>query len=144
MPIDIGRVGIWTGGLDAHPSARAQEAAQRVEALGFETMWIPEAVGRDPFLTAALLLSATSRLRVATGIANVYARDAMTTNACYRTLEEAYPGRFLLGLGVSSPALVQGVRKHDYDKPLAYMRSYLEGMDQAMFRAVGPAERPPR
>jgi probable F420-dependent oxidoreductase len=144
MVLDIGRVGIWTGAFDAHPAARIQDAARELEALGFPTLWIPEAVGRDPFVTAGLLLSATSTLRLATGIANVYARDAMSTAACQKTLAEAYPGRFLLGLGVSSPVLVQTVRKHDYDKPLAYMKSYLTAMDQAMYSAVAPKEDPGR
>ena len=66
MAFDIGRVGIWTGAFDGHPAPRIQEAAQQVEALGFPTLWIPEGTGRDPFVTAGLLLSATSQLRVAT------------------------------------------------------------------------------
>ena len=59
-----------------------------------------------------------------------------------RSLEEAFPGRFLLGLGVSHHTLVEWVRKHDYSKPLSYMRDYLAAMDKALFRAVGPKERP--
>ena len=90
---------------------------------------------------AGLLLSATSTLTVALGIANVYARDAMTTAAAQKTLAEAYPGRFLLGLGVSSPVLVEKVRGHDYGKPLSYMKAYLEAMDRAPFNAVGRASR---
>ena len=142
--IDIGRIGIWTGVLDAHPTAAAQEAARLVESLGFATLWIPEAVGRDPFVAAANYLAATSTLRLATGIANIYARDPMTTAACQKTLAEAYPGRFLLGLGVSHHHLVERLRKHDYSKPLAYMRQYLTDMDEALFMAVGPAQDPGR
>ena len=141
--VDIGRIGIWTGVLDAVPSAEAQRTAARIEALGFGTLWIPETIGRDPFVTAALLLSATTRLTVATGIANVYARDAVTMANTQRTLEEAFPGRFLLGLGVSHQHLVERVRQHDYSKPYSYMARYLDDMDGAVFRAVGPAERPP-
>ena len=139
MTLSIGRIGIWTGALDAHPTSAAQEAAQRLEALGYPTLWIPEAVGRDPFVAAANLLAATSTLQLATGIANIYARDPMTTAACQNTLAEAYPGRFLLGLGVSHRHLVTGVRKHDYSRPLSYLRDYLAGMEQA----PAPA-RPPR
>jgi probable F420-dependent oxidoreductase len=112
--------------------------------MGYPVLWINEATGRDPFVLATLLLSATSTLRLATGIANVYARDAMTTVACQKTLAEAFPGRFLLGLGVSSPVLVEKVRKHSYDKPLSYLKSYLAAMDEAMFNAVGPTEDPGR
>jgi probable F420-dependent oxidoreductase len=59
-------------------------------------------------------------------------------------LAEAYPDRFLLGLGVSSPVLVEKVRGHDYTKPLSYMKAYLEAMDRAPFNAVGPSEPPQR
>lgn len=142
MTIDIGRVGVWTAVLDAVPSREAQVAAGRLEELGFSTLWIPEAVGRDPFVTATLLLSATSQLRVATGIANIYARDAVTMANTQRSLEEAFPGRFLLGLGVSHAHLVNRVRKHDYSKPYSHMVQYLDDMDTAVFRGVGPQERP--
>ena len=144
MTIDIGRIGIWTAAFEAHSSSRAREAAQELEAMGYPVLWINEATGRDPFVLATLLLSATSTLKLATGIANVYARDAMTMAACQKTLAEAFPGRFLLGLGVSSPVLVEKVRRHSYDKPLSYLKSYLAAMDEAMFNAVGPTEDPGR
>ena len=142
--MDLGRIGIWTSAFDAHPSAAAREAAVELEELGYRTLWLNEATGRDPFAMAGVLLSATSTLNLALGIANVYARDAMTTAAAQKTLAEAYPNRFLLGLGVSSPVLVEKVRGHDYGKPLSYMKAYLAAMDAAMFNAVGPAERPER
>jgi probable F420-dependent oxidoreductase len=140
--IDIGRVGIWTGVLDTVPSSEAQRIARRIEELGFPTLWIPETIGRDPFITATLLLSATSTLKVATGIANIYARDALTMANTQRSLEEAFPGRFLLGLGVSHEHLVDRVRHHDYSKPYSQMVRYLDEMDGALFMAVGPADRP--
>lgn len=142
QPFDLGRVGIWTGVLDAVSSVEAKAVAGRLEGWGFPTLWIPETVGRDPFVTAALLLGATSKLQIATGIANIYARDAVTMANTQRTLEEAFPGRFLLGLGVSHHHLVDRVRHHDYDKPYSRMVEYLTAMDEAIFRAVGPATRP--
>jgi probable F420-dependent oxidoreductase len=144
MAIDIGRIGIWTGALDGHPTAQAQEACRTLESLGYATLWIPEAVGRDPFVAAANYLSATSRLRLATGIANIYARDPITMAACQKTLAEAYPDRFLLGLGVSHWHLVEHLRKHSYSKPLSYMKEYLAAMDAARFLAVGPEHEPAR
>ena len=140
--MDIGKVGIWTGVLDSVPSAEAQALAQRIEALGFPTLWIPETIARDPFVTATLLLSATTKLKIATGIANIYARDALTMANTQRSLEEAFPGRFLLGLGVSHEHLVDRVRHHDYSKPYSAMVKYLDDMDNALFMGVGPAERP--
>jgi len=139
-----GRVGLWTGVLDAHPTSVAKDAAKEIEQLGFTTLWIPEAVGRDPFVAAANYLSGTSSLKIATGIANIYARDPMTMNGCVRTLAEAYPDRFLLGLGVSHAHLVAGVRKHDYSKPYSHMVEYLDRMDRSRFMAVGPSDTPPR
>ena len=119
-------------------SVANREAAQELEAMGFPILWINETTGRDPFVLATMLLAATSTLKLATGIANVYARDALTMSACQKTLAEAFPGRFLLGLGVSSPVLVERVRKHSYDKPLTYLSSYLDDMDAAPFNAVPP------
>ncbi len=142
--IDLGRIGIWTGTVDAHPTSVAQEACRTIEALGYQTLWIPEAVGRDPFVAAANYLAATTTLTLATGIANVYARDPMTTASCQKTLSEAYPERFLLGLGVSHHHLVERLRKHDYSRPLSYMRQYLTDMDESLFMAVGPADSPGR
>ena len=101
-------------------------------------------MGRDPFVASANYLAATTRLRLATGIANIYARDPMTMVGCQKTLAEAYPGRFLLGLGVSHHHLVERLRKHSYDKPLAYMKAYLAAMDDSMFAAVGPEGDPGR
>ncbi|MCE2532535.1 MAG: TIGR03620 family F420-dependent LLM class oxidoreductase, partial [Acidimicrobiia bacterium] len=140
--IDLGPVGIWTGVLDQVPSARAAELAAEIEELGYKSIWIPEAVGRDPFVMATLILAGTSSIKVATGIANIYARDAMTMANAQRTVAEAFEDRFLLGLVVSHAHLVAGLRKHDYSRPLSYMREYLERMHKAVFFAHGPEELP--
>jgi probable F420-dependent oxidoreductase len=142
--VDMGRVGIWQGVFDAHPMRDAQAGARLIEELGFPSMWLPEAVGRDPFVTSSLLLSATENLKVATGIANIYARDPMTMAAGQKTLAEAFPARFLLGLGVSHAPIVAGLRKHDYGKPYSYMVDYLDRMDASLFMAVGPQQEPGR
>jgi len=137
--MDIGRVGIWTFSLELQPAARAQEAAGEIESLGYRALWIPEALGREAFTHAGLLLAGTRRLIVATGIANIWARDAMTMAAGEKTLAEAYPGRFLLGIGVSHAPLVEAVRGHRYEKPLSFMRRYLDAMDAAPFLAAPPS-----
>ena len=141
--MDIGRIGIWTFALDLQPAAHAQEAAAEIEALGYGAIWIPEALGREAFTNAAVLLAGTRRIVVATGIANIWARDAMAMAAAQKTLAEAYPDRFLLGMGVSHAPLV-GMRGHDYGKPLSAMRRYLDAMDCAPFLAAGPATPPKR
>jgi probable F420-dependent oxidoreductase len=142
--MDIGRVGIWTGYLDSHPAAKAQQVAAELEALGYPTLWYPESRGRETFSNAGLYLSATKRLIAATGIANMYARDAVTMAAGQRTLAEAYPGRFLLGIGVSHKLSVEGVRGHRYERPLTTLRAYLDAMDAAPFAAFPPAQPPIR
>ena len=142
--VELGTYGIWYGRIDALPTSQAKEAAQLVESLGFGTLWVAEAVGRDPFVSSSILLGATSKLALATGIANIYARDPMTMVAGQKTLAEAFPDRFLLGLGVSHANLVAGVRKHDYSKPYSFMVEYLARMDKALFMAHGPANDPGR
>lgn len=111
-----------------------------LEEQGWPCLWIPETVARDPFVAAGVMLGATTNLRVATGIASIWARDAMTTANAAKTLNEAYDGRFLLGLGASHHTITEWVRKHDYSKPLSTMRTYLERMDASMFKGVEPAE----
>jgi len=117
--------------------------ARRLEALGYSALWLPEAGGRDPFVTAARILDHTDTLIVATGIANLYARDAMAMKAAQLTLAEQSGGRFLLGVGVSHRLLVEDIRGHVYGPPLAAMKAFLDRFDAATYGAVAPAERPP-
>jgi probable F420-dependent oxidoreductase len=142
--MDIGRIGIWTFTLDLVPSARSVGLVDELDELGFGAVWVPEAVGREAFTNASLLLRGGTDITVATGIAGIYGRDAMTANAAHRTLTEAYPDRFLLGLGVSHQVMVEGVRKHDYTKPFSTMRTYLDAMDASMFFAAEPTVAPQR
>jgi probable F420-dependent oxidoreductase len=142
--MDLGRMGLWTHLLDAQPMARAQETAAELETLGYRALWFPETLGREPFANAALLLSATESLVLATGIASIHARTATTMQAGWKTLTEAFPDRFLLGLGVSHQPMVEGVHGHSYDKPYSTMVSYLDAMDRGMFFASAPTTTPQR
>jgi probable F420-dependent oxidoreductase len=144
--MDLKSVGIWTGQLDYQPASRAREAVAELEELGYGAVWIGEAVGREALSNAGLLLSVTRRLVVATGIANIWVRDALAMVAGQYTLAEAYPERFLLGLGVSHAPLIEEMRGHNDQRPLAAMRQYLNAMDEVVgaYRAVPPATRPPR
>ncbi len=136
--LSLGKVGIWTFTLDAQPMSKSQEVAAELESLGFGTLWIPEAIGREPFASAALLLSATSNLIVATGIASIHARSAATMQAGQKTLTEAFPERFLLGIGVSHHHMVKSLHKSVYEKPYSTMVEYLDVMDGGMFVASPP------
>ena len=115
--------------------------AKRVEETGIDTLWVPELFGREPFATSAHLLAKTSTLRVATGIANVYARDAVAAAAGGATLAEFSGGRFVLGLGVSNAGLV-GMRGHDWDPPVERLEAYLQGIAEAKIAVPGEAIAP--
>src|ERR1700738_793391 len=142
--VQLGAIGIWKAGLDAFPAARVQEAAAELEELGFGALWFGEAFGREALTLAGLLLAGTRRIVIATGIANIYGRDSVTMAAAQKTLAEFYPNRFLLGLGVSHVPLVEQLRGHRYDKPVATMRAYLDAMDKAPYRAAPPSSQPLR
>jgi probable F420-dependent oxidoreductase len=144
--MDLGRIGIWTYHLNYQPASKVREVAAELEELGYGALWIGEAAYREPLTHAGFLPSATNRTVIATGIANIWARDAFTMTAAQLTLSEAYPDRFLLGLGVSHARLVEGIRGHHYEWPFAAMRRYLDGMDEAAraYRATMPAVPPPR
>ena len=131
-------IGIWTGALDMVPAAEAQELAAELEQLGYGAIWLPEVAGRDVMVHLALLLSATQRLVGATGIASIWARDAVTMTGGVKGLTEAFPERVLLGLGVSHHTLVEELRGHQYERPLAAMRTYLDAMDKAPYSAFRP------
>jgi probable F420-dependent oxidoreductase len=137
----LGTLGVWAG-TDQLSAAETAAFARRVEAWGYGALWIPEAVGREVLSASAWLLANTSRLIIASGIANIYARDPLSAAAAQNGLNEQSGGRFLLGLGVSHIPLVEGVRRHSYGKPVATMRAYLKGMKEAPYTAVAPAAPP--
>lgn len=140
----LGRIGVWSTAFDQWPAARGAELARAIEDLGFRALWIPEtAVSKDVFAHSALLLGATKRLIVATGIANIWARDPVAMRNGERALAEAYPGRFVLGLGVSHEPAVRR-RGGTYERPLQHMREYLDAMDKARYAGPEPAEPAPR
>jgi probable F420-dependent oxidoreductase len=136
--LPLAPIGIWTGALDAVPAAQAQDLAAELEELGYGAIWLPEVAGRDVMLHLALLLSATERLVGATGIASIWARDAVTMTGGVKGLTEAFPERVLLGLGVSHHTLVEGLRGHRYEKPLSAMGAYLDAMDASPYTASRP------
>ncbi|MFJ6747452.1 LLM class F420-dependent oxidoreductase [Streptomyces sp. NPDC091266] len=132
----LGRVGVWHGGIGRVPSGTARQAAAEIERLGYGALWFGEGPGSEAVAHASLMLSATERITVATGIANIWVRDASAAHAAAHILAEAYDGRFLLGLGASHAPLVD-MRGHTYAKPLAAVRDYLDAMDAAPYG--GPA-----
>jgi probable F420-dependent oxidoreductase len=140
----LGRVGAWTFDLERLSAAAARDYVRELEGLGVAALWIPESLGsKEIFAHAGLLLGATDRLIVASGIANMWARDATAMANGNRALAEAYPGRFLLGIGVSHAPVVK-MRGASYDKPVESMARYLEAMDKAPFTGAASPEPPGR
>jgi probable F420-dependent oxidoreductase len=144
LPVDPGRIGVWSAHLEIVPVARAIPLVEELDELGYGALWLNESVGREPMSAAALWLGHTQRLVVATGIASIYAREPMVANAALRTLTEAYPGRFLMGLGVSHAPMVEGLLGRTYAKPLAAMRDYLDAMDHSICMVPAPVHEPQR
>ena len=132
-----GGIGLWSGFLDRLPAAGAVAGARTVEAAGIGVIWLQEFSGVDPFVRAALYLAATERLVVALGVATIHARDPEAMVAAAATLHEAFPGRFLLGLGASHGHLAEA-RGASYDRPLSALRDYLAAMDAAVGRRTLP------
>jgi probable F420-dependent oxidoreductase len=137
----IGKLGIWAS-TETMTAAEAAAFAKRVERWGYSALWLPEAVGRNVLVHSSWLLANTGSLIVATGIANIYARDAAAMAAAQFTLSEQSGDRFLLGMGVSHAPLVEGVRGHVFEKPIGKMRGYLEAMAKVHYIAPQPAVRP--
>jgi probable F420-dependent oxidoreductase len=134
-------LGVWAS-IDGLSAAETAALAKRIEAWGYGALWVSEALGREVFSSSAWLLANTKSLVVASGIANIYARDAFSAASAQKGLNEQSGGRFLLGLGVSHVPLVEGLRNHQYGKPVATMRSYLQAMAGATYGSVAPAAMP--
>jgi probable F420-dependent oxidoreductase len=139
-----GSIGLWTSTLDSVSPSQCREHVREVESLGYRALWVPESWGRESFTNVGLLLSSTSSLTVATGIANIWARDAVTTANGAKTLAAAYDERFVLGLGVSHEPLVTRLRGHHYEAPVRVMRDFLLAMDGAPMMADEGRVRVPR
>ena len=123
--------------------AQLTELAQHTERLGYGALWYVEAFGYETFYLGGFLLNQTETLIIASGIANIYARDATAPKQGKHSLAKFSGGRFLLGLGVSHTPLVEDLRGHRSGKPLASMRAYLDAMEKATAAAPALEEPPP-
>ncbi len=135
-------LGVWFA-PEAIASPDLVRNTQLMEELGYETFWLAETFGRDPFALAANLGAHTTKIKLATGIANVFHRHPGAMKQAANTLGEQTGGRFILGLGISSPAIVQKIRKLDYSKPVTFLRNYLDEYEAAKYFAVPPPDAVP-
>ena len=129
--MELGPVGIWSGALRFGDRGEAGDAARELEELGYGAVWIPGGAGGDIFDAVAVLLDATTRVTVATGIVNLWMHTPSETATAHARLTGAHPDRFLLGLGVSHAPLVDAQEPGRYRAPLATMSQYLDDLDAA-------------
>jgi probable F420-dependent oxidoreductase len=134
----LGRLGIWYS-TDKLDGSQLRDFVRTVENNGYSALWYPESRGYESMSLAACLLSSSEKLTIGSSIANIYARDSFTAQRAMVSLNALYGGRFILGLGVSHIPMVEGVRGHRYEKPLAAMSAYLDGIN----KSAPPGELPP-
>jgi probable F420-dependent oxidoreductase len=140
----LGPVGVWFAALGRRSAAEERAGAAAIEELGYPALWYGESqANKEALAHAAILLGATERLTIASGIASIYVRDPVATQTGGLALADAYDGRFVLGLGVSHAPMVQA-RGHDYARPVSTMRAYLDGMAAARYVPPPPAQGLPR
>ncbi len=125
----LGRLGVWYG-TDRLNRSQLRDFVRAVEKSGYSALWYPEARGYESMSLAAFLLSNSEKLVIGSSIANIYARDSFTAQRAVVSLNALYGDRFILGLGVSHIPMVEGLRGHRYDKPLAAMGAYLDGINK--------------
>jgi probable F420-dependent oxidoreductase len=128
--MELSGVGVWSMPLRYGDTGEIAEAAAELEELGFTALWIPD-VGGPVFEAAHLLLAATSKVTVATGILNLWMHTPAEAADGYASLSSAYGGRFLMGIGVSHAMLIDASQPGRYQRPLAATRAFLDGLDSA-------------
>ena len=140
----LGPVGVWLGVLAWTHAGEERSAARRIEELGYGSIWCPERIGnKEAFAHVGALLAATERIVAGTGIASVWARHPATMQAGGATLGAFYPGRFVLGIGISHASSVERSGQ-TYEKPMDHMARYLDGMDVTAASSPGPDVAVPR
>ncbi len=123
---------MWLGGWGPGSEADRYMICE-LEEMGYSSLWFGEAPGgREPFTRAATLLASTDRIRVGTGIASIWLRSPAAMGGAAETLGEAFPGRFVLGMGVSHGPLVED-QGFVYQRPRSQMRAYLEAMSKLSY-----------
>ena len=129
--MDLGRVGIWSGHLRTLGIDDAAALAAELEDLGFRALWFP-AVGSGIFTRARAMLAATDRVVIATGITDIWTSPAPLVADSHRALAAAFPGRFLLGLGVSHALGNEREIPAPMPRPVRAMATFLAELDCAL------------
>jgi len=134
----LGHIGAWSFALESLTAAEEREAVAEIESFGYRAIWFPESVeSREVFAHAGWILASTERALAVSGIASIWARDPTAMANGWRMLSDAYPGRFVLGIGVSHAGSVAR-RGGTYERPYTAMREFLDAMDRAPSSAPEP------
>ena len=131
------KLGLQLGYWQAQPPPNLVEAAQEAENLGFDSVWTAEAWGSDAFTPLAWIGANTQRIKLGTAIVQLSGRTPTSTAMHALTLDHLSGGRFILGLGVSGPQVVEGWYGQPFSKPLARTREYIDIIRQVL-RREGP------
>jgi probable F420-dependent oxidoreductase len=123
----IGRVGVWSMEMRFGDPAAIAEAAAELDALGYGALWIPGGIDDTVLASVDLLLGATKRITIATGIINVWKQQPVDVAAWYHALSAEHRTRVWLGLGISHAPIIGA----DWTKPIAKMREWLDGAEAA-------------
>jgi probable F420-dependent oxidoreductase len=127
--MQLGRLGVWYP-VDRLNPGQIRDFLATIKQLGYDTLWYPESRGYESLSLAGFMLANSRKLKIGSSIASIYARDAFTSQRGLLTLNGLYGERFILGLGVSHPPMVEKLRGHEYQKPLPAMRAYLDALVQ--------------
>ncbi|MBA3303973.1 MAG: LLM class F420-dependent oxidoreductase [Acidimicrobiia bacterium] len=130
------KLGLHIGYWGAGPPAAAMETIAEAERLGFDSVWTAESYGSDALTPLAWWGASTSRLRLGTDLAQLSARSPTAMAMAAMTLDHLSGGRFVLGLGVSGPQVVEGWYGAPFPKPLARTREYVEVIRKVLARDV--------
>src|SRR5437870_22073 len=137
--MEMGRLGVWAQ-VDCMTASAEAEFTRDVEQWGYSALWTPEAMGRDVLVNSGWLLANTRKLVIASGIANIFARDPRPMAAARVQRNEQSAGRLLLGMGISHAPIVSAIRGHIYEKPVTTMRTYVEAMAHAEYSSPRPSD----
>ncbi|HZI90123.1 MAG TPA: LLM class F420-dependent oxidoreductase [Thermoleophilaceae bacterium] len=136
MATDL-KLGLNTGYWSAGPPPGAEEAIAEADRLGFDSIWTAEAYGSDVLTPLAWWGAATQNVRLGTAIMQMSARTPAAAAMAAMTMDHLSGGRFVLGLGVSGPQVVEGWYGRPFAKPLARTREYI-GIVREIVARGGP------
>jgi probable F420-dependent oxidoreductase len=127
-----GRLGIAVPIQHPFTVSECLDLAQHAEASGYESLWIPEVVGADAFVLMAAMAGVTTQLQLGTGIVPILTRTPSLVAMAAASIAQLASGRVRLGLGVSTPNIIQNWHGIPYDRPLARIREYVTIIRQAL------------